>query len=430
MSNQTAVVQRLRDRNRQLVEESKQWKAEKRRLQSEARRREAEKRRLQSEARRREAEKSKLAEQLRSERALWSSEATDRRLTHGDARLMHRLEVLDDILGREDSLHAFTGMSKERFGTLTAEFGEEIARLRGTPLFKDDPRHRKRAGNRCRLHMRHALLLSLAQKRAHAPQEVLAGVFGIDQAAISRQLKLCDRVLEKILPTGKTIHAGIAECKTDRERREFIPGPGGGTIIIDGTRSQHVRPKDKKRKEGMYSGKIKRHSVNTLITSNGMGVVIGVSKTIPGKLGDLRMAPHLGKAFPSLLSKGTIKAYRIRALTDGGFLGFNKMFPGAEWIRPHRKPPKKELTKKKKAENKKISRERVVVEHAIGRLKNYAILRDPFRGTLGEYNRQINIVSGLVNRNLLYDDLQAGRGAFGKLMARRRKKRLKRSRRR
>ena len=106
------------------------------------------------------------------------------------------------------------------------------------------------------------------------------------------------------------------------------------------------------------------------------------------------------------------------------------MFPGAEWIRPHRKPPKKELTTKKKAENTRISRERVVVEHAIGRLKNYAILRDPFRGTLGEYNRQINIVSGLVNRNLLYDDLQAGRGAFGKLMARRRKKRLKRSRRR
>ena len=37
--------------------------------------------------------------------------------------------------------------------------------------------------------MRHALLLSLAQKRAHAPQEFLAGFFGIDQAAVSRQPK-------------------------------------------------------------------------------------------------------------------------------------------------------------------------------------------------------------------------------------------------
>ena len=114
---------------------------------------------------------------------------------------MHRLEILDYILKREDSLRAFTAMSKE-FGTLVVEFSEAVARLRGTPLFKGDPRHRRRARNRCRLDMRHALPLSLVQKRAHMPQDILAGFFGTDQSTVSRKLGLYGRVLEKILPTA------------------------------------------------------------------------------------------------------------------------------------------------------------------------------------------------------------------------------------
>ena len=136
MVEQVLTVQRLRDRNRQLVEERKQLRAEKRRLETEARRNKAKSRKVAAQL---ESEKNRIAAQLESERALWSSEATDRRLTHGDARLMHRLEVLDDILGSEDSLRAITGMSMERFGTLTAEFRRGDRPAEGHPAVQGRP---------------------------------------------------------------------------------------------------------------------------------------------------------------------------------------------------------------------------------------------------------------------------------------------------
>ena len=430
MDGQDTYIEELDKESRRLEEECRQLRAETWEIESKVRMDEAETSRLKAQLQRDEAETSRLKAQLESERALWSSEATKDRLAHGDALLMHRLEVLDDILGREDSLRAFTGMPGEEFGTLAAEMGREIARLGGAPLFKDDPRHRRRAGNPCRLYMRHGLLLALEQKRLRMSRDILPGIFGIDQPEISLQLDLCDRVLERVLPTGRIIMGRIARCETNSERRRFIPGRGGGAIFIDGTRSQHVLPRDGRRQEGMHSDEIEEYLACTLIAANSAGAIVGVGETVPGGFGDPRMAPRLGRAFPSLLDEHTAKPHRIRAIGDGELSGLGRMFPGGKWIRLGGGEPAAAGGGGQGAENAEIGRERNAAERAIGRLRGHAVLRDPFRGTLGGYNRQVNIVSGLVNRHLLYDEIQAGRGAVGELMARRRKKRLERGRRR
>ena len=70
------------------------------------------------------------------------------------------------------------------------------------------------------------------------------------------------------------------------------------------------------------------------------------------------------------------------------------------------------------------------VEHDIGRVKNYKILTRPYGGTEAEFNRELNIVTGLVNFHTLFSEIRSGTGLYGTLMAERRRERLKRHRRR
>ena len=49
------------------------------------------------------------------------------------------------------------------------------------PLFRDDERRASDPGNRCKLYLRHALLMALVHKKDNPTQGVLAAFFGIDQ---------------------------------------------------------------------------------------------------------------------------------------------------------------------------------------------------------------------------------------------------------
>ncbi len=50
----------------------------------------------------------------------------------------------------------------------------------------------------------------------------------------------------------------------------------------------------------------------------------------------------------------------------------------------------------------------VLVEHTIGRLKRYARLADPYDGNAAGFNREFNVITGLVNLNLLWDCMEKG----------------------
>jgi hypothetical protein len=51
--------------------------------------------------------------------------------------------------------------------------------------------------------------------------------------------------------------------------------------------------------------------------------------------------------------------------------------------------------------NKSHSKKRIVIEHAICRLKKYRILADVFRNILRKYNKVSDIVAGLVNYGIM-----------------------------
>ena len=53
----------------------------------------------------------------------------------------------------------------------------------------------------------------------------------------------------------------------------------------------------------------------------------------------------------------------IALKADKGYQGIKQLHPNSQT--PHRKPPKKELSKEQKAYNRKLASERITIEHVI-----------------------------------------------------------------
>lgn len=86
---------------------------------------------------------------------------------------------------------------------------------------------------------------------------------------------------------------------------------------------------------------------------------------------------------------------------DLGFLGVEKEYQKQLSSLPIKKEKGCELTEVQKEYNKNHSANRIVIEHAICRLKKYRIMNDVFRNRLRKYDEVSDIVSGLVNYRIM-----------------------------
>lgn len=66
---------------------------------------------------------------------------------------------------------------------------------------------------------------------------------------------------------------------------------------------------------------------------------------------------------------------KLQVWVDLGFTGINNYLTTSPVKIGHKKPKNKELTQEQKDENKAIAKVRIIVEHAIGGMKRYFILR-------------------------------------------------------
>jgi hypothetical protein len=72
---------------------------------------------------------------------------------------------------------------------------------------------------------------------------------------------------------------------------------------------------------------------------------------------------------------------------DAGFQGFN--LPGVQIMQPKKKPRNGTLTPQEKEENRRISSVRVRIEHVIGDIKRYRIIRDIIRFSCSEFRDMV-----------------------------------------
>ena len=371
---------------------------------------------------------------LNLERSLWNSRKTDWNL--GASTDLHRIEVFDGIISDESNLHSATLQNIEEFQYILRHVEACVTASGETPLFYDDESRASDPGNRCKLRLRHALLMALVRKKDNPTQGTLQALFGVDQTSVCRYLKVMDRILAAVLPTAKNISKDIAECETKEEfkkrvpaavlptaenaskdiaecetKEEFkksVPGPDVGDVFVDGTHCRVQRPSEKTVRRMRYSGKKKTFTNNTNVYTNADGVIIGISKSSVGSTGDITLLREdpmpFGKWAESMREDSTPKEDRIRIWADRGYQGTGKDLPGATLMIPYKRSKKHRiLTVEQKAHNHLVNSTRVLVEHSIGRIKRYARLTDPYDGAIGQFNREFNVITGLVNLHLLWN---------------------------
>lgn len=124
----------------------------------------------------------------------------------------------------------------------------------------------------------------------------------------------------------------------------------------------------------------KRHTVkNNLFCCPGKRVLF-LSATYPGSVHDKAICDEEAYAFP----------VGIVLDQDAGYQGHQPA--GVEIRQPAKKPKGQERTAAQKAQNQQHSRQRVVIEHAIGLCKRWRVVRDVVRGRVEEIRDTIMLL--------------------------------------
>ena len=347
------------------------------------------------EIRKESAEKSKRIEYHES---LWDTDVLER---GGSARYMHSQYVINAVMNDPDEVRNITHHTIDQLRYVYRK-AEEAVRKDGSRMFYEngDPR----PGNRTKLTVRQSVFVSLAQKAGALKQAAFVMVLGTSQSTVSRCIAYIDPILDEVLPTAKKVQKAVMSATTDEELEKLVPG---GIIIPDGTETPKQRPGNNEVQKEYYSGKKKRHTVKNTVITNIERLFLYLGPAQKGKMHDLSMLreedPDLGLITDRAKSHTTPRDKRPVILSDLGYKKIQEHYPGATHKQPHKKPHGGELTKRQKQDNRAISKKRIRVEHAIGKLKRYAVLATPFDGTVKRFDLTISVLSGLANLKTLWN---------------------------
>ena len=172
-------------------------------------------------------------------------------------------------------------------------------------------------------------------------------------------------------------------------------------LIFDGTENLTERPKDYDEQKEKYSGKKCTHTDLTLVLSDKRTWIYYASEYYNGKNVDFGVfKQEFPPEYPWFKNS--------KVLVDLGFIGIDKLYEIKELVIGEKKPrkskenPNPKLTEEQKIKNTKVSKERIFVEHAIGKMKRYRILKNRCRIKCSvTKNRIVGIAAGLWNYQLL-----------------------------
>jgi hypothetical protein len=80
---------------------------------------------------------------------------------------------------------------------------------------------------------------------------------------------------------------------------------------------------------------------------------------------------------------------------DSGYQGILKLHKNSET--PKKKPKGGELTSGEKAENRRICRERILVEHINAKIKVFKITSNKYRNRRRRFGLRMSLICGLIN---------------------------------
>ena len=114
---------------------------------------------------------------------------------------LKRAAYMDDMIADPVRLYAMTGMTAEMFDLTAHKVRVWKATGRGFLMWEDV--HRKSdGGNRGKLNVNQALLMTLSYKLVYNNQSRTAAAFYMNQSTVHRYLKMMNEALADVLPTA------------------------------------------------------------------------------------------------------------------------------------------------------------------------------------------------------------------------------------
>jgi len=288
---------------------------------------------------------------------------------------------------------SFTGLSVKQFDDIYCEIESKYSEYEIKRLSSNRKRNRERdigAGRHFKLLVMDRVIMVLVYYRLYITYTLTGFMFDLDQSNICRDIQKIEGLIRLCLPIPQKLCKVTKRLKTREEVEEYFPGL---LAFTDCTEQPIPRPKNNRKKRKLYySGKRKKHTVKNLYTANQKGLIIYKTKHRQrGRRHDYRIYK---KNHPDLPKD-------VMSMYDLGFLGVKKDFSEQKSLLPIKKEKDHELTEVQKEYNRNHSAKRIVIEHAICRIKKYRIMNDVFRNRLRKYNKVSDIVSGLVNYRLM-----------------------------
>ena len=296
---------------------------------------------------------------------------------------------LDHLRTHPSVFRHLTGLTVAAFDQLAAELVPVLEQAHRATLDRPDRQRAVGGGDTFDLTTADHLLLAVIWLRQYPTNEVLGFLFGVSDSTASRTRS---RVLPHLEQAGRDTmrmpDPGAGRRKTLPALLKDTPGLA---VVVDSFEQRTHRPK--RRQRAYYSGKKKAHTLKSQVgVDEGSGRVVDVSDSVPGPCADLKLLKK------SKLLKRLPKG--VGAIGDSAYMGIADLHPDGLGASPRRKPRGKERPPEDRRYNRAFSRRRIVVEHAIGRLRRYqAITQVNRHGRVGHAAR-VRAIAGLVNRML------------------------------
>ena len=268
---------------------------------------------------------------------------------------------------------SFTGLTVKEFDDI---YDKEMLKRHGKHEIrrlskrKDSRERSMGAGRHFKLDVKNRFLVLLVYYCRLYITYTLAGfLFDLDQSNVCRDIQKIEPLVRKCVPIPQKMHRLSKRLRTPEEVEKIFPG---FLSFIDCTEQQIPRPKNKTRRKAYYSGKKKRHTVNTQLMVNNQGIIIHKTGHKKGKRHDYNIYKNNHPVTPK----------QVVSVFDLGYLGVEKDFPDQKSSLPNKKKRNQELSQEEKEYNQNHSKKRIVIKYTICRMKKHRIMGYIFRNSL------------------------------------------------
>ena len=213
---------------------------------------------------------------------------------------------------------------------------------------------------------REALFFVLHYLKAYPTLECMGLYFGMSVQAVSDYLKRTKAYLRAALEEMDQMPPSLFASQQDFDQAF----QGVDYLLIDATEVRVNRSKDDEGQRFTYSGKKKYHTWKTLVISDFGRVIHYVGRLWNGKTHD-KCIYNYELSDLDYAGKGR--------LVDLGFHGLQADGEQDPVLMPWKKPRGEKLSQEDKEDNRFLASVRIRVEHAIGGMKRFFILRHTHR---------------------------------------------------